>query len=238
MKCSKVRKRLVLFLDGELVSSDAEDVREHLGRCDGCRREAELLTDTLNLAVGRARERKLPPSPEDPVGMFWRKERQESQRKGTSRARDFASALSLRRVLGYGIATVLVVGLAGLVLREVVRNDKSQPVVSSSESEGGKTEPPPIPTRDGENELSQIEKRLAELEASVRRLNAVASTSGRLEGSDMQEIYAAIGLAAANNYKHVLKMNDLAMERYTRVASEFPDTSAGQAARELLLRPN
>jgi len=43
MKCEKVRRRLVAYLDGELGERQKRLIKEHLEVCDGCRKEVEIL---------------------------------------------------------------------------------------------------------------------------------------------------------------------------------------------------
>jgi hypothetical protein len=48
MSCARVRTRLSEWMDGDLPPAAAQEVREHVGGCDGCRRVADELR-----AVGR-----------------------------------------------------------------------------------------------------------------------------------------------------------------------------------------
>jgi len=52
MKCGKVRRKLVAYLDGELGERQKKLIKEHLEVCDGCRKEAEILIRTSCLLKG------------------------------------------------------------------------------------------------------------------------------------------------------------------------------------------
>jgi hypothetical protein len=49
MNCADVRSRLAALLYGHLPPAEADDVRRHLGRCDGCRREQAALVELRRL---------------------------------------------------------------------------------------------------------------------------------------------------------------------------------------------
>jgi len=49
MKCSKVRKLVSAYLDGELGEARAREVEAHLAACSDCRAEAEAVRRTLDL---------------------------------------------------------------------------------------------------------------------------------------------------------------------------------------------
>ena len=49
MNCSKIKKLLPVFLDGELEYKKEELVRQHLSTCSECSSEAKLIANTWNL---------------------------------------------------------------------------------------------------------------------------------------------------------------------------------------------
>jgi len=46
MKCKKVRRKLVAYIDGELEKKQELLVKRHLLKCAECRKEADLLSKT------------------------------------------------------------------------------------------------------------------------------------------------------------------------------------------------
>jgi hypothetical protein len=225
---------LVSFLDGELSSPESEDVRTHLESCEACRKEAELLRSTLAVAVDRCREKNPPAAPENFASLFWEEERARREKGQRAPVRHVFSSLRWAGAARYAVAAFLPAAIAGVVIFAVLRSQRSrsQGDVARSETRTGRAAaiPPPL---EGER-LADIERRLAELEASVRRIRIIASTGANFRGDEMREIYAAIGLAAAKNYGNVLEMPDEAARRYGEVASMFPETAAGREAEDIL----
>ncbi len=231
MKCKDVRKNMVAFLDGEIASPDAQGVRRHLEGCEACQEEAELLSRTLEAAVGRARGKQVPDPPENVGSLFWQKERQ--QRAKAHAAPPWRLFGSPRLAFAGRIAAITVVSAAlGVTTLSLLRKDRGSPQhkVALSETERG----PETGVSAPNDRLAQMEKRLEELEMSVRRLTVIASAQADFGPSEMREIYAAVGLAAANNYRDVLDMPDEAARRYGHVASLYPETTGGQEAERIL----
>ncbi|RLE07661.1 hypothetical protein DRZ78_02600 [Candidatus Aerophobetes bacterium] len=69
MKCKKIRKKLVAYLDGELEKKQRLLIEEHLLRCAECKKEVDLLSKTLYLLKDQQR---LKPS-EDFEANLWEK---------------------------------------------------------------------------------------------------------------------------------------------------------------------
>ncbi|MDP2895161.1 MAG: zf-HC2 domain-containing protein [bacterium] len=240
MKCGKVRENLVLFLDGELPAGQAERLREHLAVCQACRAEAELLASTLNLAVQRAHESTPPAVPQDFISRFWEKERRQhagasrETRRLVSRRTVWSSVRGIRA--RYAIAGVSAILVAAFAIVTLLRDgDVPEPRRSGKSREQLGLQQHTVTAVD---RFAEIEKQLAELEAAVQKLRAPARQTADFTGAEMKEIYAAIGLAAANNYRDVLNMNDVAAKKYAHVASTFPETTAGREAQEILSRLN
>ncbi len=236
MNCRKVRKNLVLFLDGELPSSEAEGVQSHLEGCEACREEAELLRSTLSIALERARQKQAPPSLDNFASLFWRKEREQRGKDGLLPVGRLFPSHRRVRVTRYGVASVVALAVIGITIFAVRQGDKrgtpSGTGRSAIEVRKGAVVPPAT------GNLANIEKQLQELEAAVGRLRVPATSGTSFTGSEMREVYAAIGLAAANNYRNVLDMGDVAAKKYAHVASLFPGTSAGQQAEKMLSHLN
>lgn len=240
MKCRKLRRKLVPFLDGELPAGRATCFREHLASCQTCRAEAELLGSTLDVAVHRAHETAPPAVPQDFMSRFWEMEQRQpaaasrEARRSVPRKGVWSSVRGIPR--RYTIAGVSATFIVAFAIVALLRDRDVQPgsrTAKPSERTGVQ-----LPTVTDADRLAEIEKRLAELEAAVRRVRSLGDTHVSYTGEEMREIYAAIGLAAANNYRNVLNMNDVAAKKYTHVASTFPETSAGQEATRILSRLN
>ena len=240
MKCRKVRKKLVPFLDGELPAEQAKPVREHLAVCQACGAEAELLASTLGLAVQRAHKSTPPAAPQDFISRFWEKERRQPAAASRETRRLVPRKPVWSPVRGirarYAIAGVLAMLVVAFAIVALLRDSDVPPgrrVAKPSEQTGLQQH-----TVTAVDRFAQIERQLAELETAVQKLRAPARQTADFTGAEMKEIYAAIGLAAANNYRDVLKMNDVAAKKYAHVASTFPETTAGREAQEILSRLN
>jgi hypothetical protein len=237
MKCRRVRKKLVVFVDGDLAPPDAEAVGRHLEGCERCRSEAEILCSTLDLAVQREDEKTVPPPPGDFVSQFWQREREEGA-GGRREARRLVPG-GIRQLFGaarYAMAAVSAILVVAFALVVLIQNGKrlSQRLSDDSRKETGPRQPPARPV----DRLAEIEKQLEELESAVRRVRSLSDTQISFSGEEMREIYAAIGLAAANSYRDILNMNDVAAKKYAYVASAFPETASGREAEEILSRLN
>lgn len=232
MNCRKVRKNLILFLDGELASPEAEGVQSHLEGCEACREEAELLRSTLGIALERARQKQAPRPPDNFGSLFWRRERERRGEDGVLPVRHPFPSHRRVRVTRYAVASVVAVAVIGTAILTLLQGDKRGAPGGTGRSAIEVTKGPVVPPATGS--LAHIEVQLQELEAAVGRLRVPATSGTSFTGSEMREVYAAIGLAAANNYRNVLDMGDVAARKYARVASLFPGTSAGQQAEKML----
>ncbi len=241
MKCRKVRRKLVSFLDGDLAASEAEAVRRHIEACKACQKEAELLNSTLSLALGSSCEKPAPHPPENFVSAFW--QRVEGERAAAVGEARQASAGRVRRPLvsvmtvRYAIAVVAaVVVVAAALFFAVLRRGETPHDKSLTGVREEVKQEKAAPSR--EDELARIEERLKELETAVRSLRMPEQNTAGFTAGEMREIYASITLAAANNYRDILNMNEEAAKRYAQVASLYPETSAGQEAQKILSRLN
>jgi len=103
MKCKKIRKKLVAYLDGELNEKQKLLIKRHLLECAECRREADLLSKTSCLLKS---ERRLVPFEEFEVNL-WRRIRSAEKRETVPHF--------LRRVayiiLPAAVAAALVIGV-------------------------------------------------------------------------------------------------------------------------------
>jgi len=227
MNCRKVRKNLLFFLDGELPSAQAESVRNHLEECDECRREAELLRSTLDLAIGRAGEKSPPPVPENCRSVFWERARAEGGEASLAFPRP--RAIRAAKYAAAALAAIVITAAALFLFHRAAEQQSGK--ASRGLRKEAKQKEVVSPTN---GPLAQIERRLEELEAATERLRFLTGSCVGFSADETREIYAAIGLAAANSYRDILKMSDLAAERYSRVASLFPETSAGKEAERIL----
>jgi anti-sigma factor RsiW len=55
MKCKRIRRKLVAYLDGELEEKQKLPIKEHLTKCRECKKEADLLETTLYLLKDQQR---------------------------------------------------------------------------------------------------------------------------------------------------------------------------------------
>ena len=236
MKCRKVKKNLVLFLDGELSSPEAEGVRNHLESCEACREEAQLLASTLDVALQRTREKAAPAPPENFCSLFWERVRERGAGARRFPAKHSFSWRFAIRGGRYALASALTMVAIGIAIFAVVQGDKrpSPGDMARSPTEAKVEQVVSL----ANDTLARIEGQLQELETATRRLRRVTDTSARFSGGEMQEIFAATRLAAAKNYRDVLEMPDEAARRYAQVALQFPETSAGREAEEILSRLN
>ena len=69
MKCSRVKKYLSVFLDGELDKKEQQEIEEHLKKCSGCKREHDLLTRSWEML---SEWKDIEPSPHFKA-RFWQK---------------------------------------------------------------------------------------------------------------------------------------------------------------------
>jgi len=234
VNCRKVKKNLVPFLDGELLPSEAEIVREHLRECEKCRTETELLRSSLDLAIQRTREKSPPPLPGDFASTFWERAGKESEEEAS--ARGFSASLLTLGSLRRAAASVVAIALVGLVVVVVLRGGKApSPRIPGGSPREASIQKPVVLVNE---QLAQIEEQLQQLEEAVRNLRVPSAFGANFSASDMREIYAAIALAAANNYRDILKMNDIAAQRYGELAHTYPETSAGREAKQILSRLN
>jgi len=67
MKCKRIRRKLVAYLDGELREKQELSIKEHLTKCRQCKKEADLLSKSFCLLKGQEH---LKPS-EDFLANLW-----------------------------------------------------------------------------------------------------------------------------------------------------------------------
>ncbi|MCK4618140.1 zf-HC2 domain-containing protein [Candidatus Aerophobetes bacterium] len=53
MKCKRLRRKLVAYLDGELREKQKHLIKKHLSQCAECRKEAHLLNESFCLLKGQ-----------------------------------------------------------------------------------------------------------------------------------------------------------------------------------------
>ena len=51
MKCKKVRKKLLIFLDGELPEKQKIEIRNHLNGCTDCLNQIDVLSKLLDISI-------------------------------------------------------------------------------------------------------------------------------------------------------------------------------------------
>jgi anti-sigma factor RsiW len=60
MECSRIKKRLSAYLDGEVSEDERITISEHLGQCDACQKELTSLSKVVDV-LGRIEEMEVPP---------------------------------------------------------------------------------------------------------------------------------------------------------------------------------
>ena len=103
MKCKKIRRKLVAYIDGELDKEQELLVKRHLLKCAKCKKEADLLNKTSYILKS---ERRLVPSEEFEANL-WRRIRFAEKRE--------TAPHFLRRVayliLPAAVAAALIIGV-------------------------------------------------------------------------------------------------------------------------------
>ena len=106
MKCAKVQRWLLLFVDGELPERRARRVAAHIQHCPACARQAELMRRVWQAAA--------PPAEVAPTAAIWYRVKARTvdavtQQRGWAEARPrWAPALATAGVVILGIATGLL----------------------------------------------------------------------------------------------------------------------------------
>ncbi len=57
MKCKRIRRKLVAYLDGEIEEKQKLSIKEHLKKCSECKKEADLLNKSFYLLKDQQRLR-------------------------------------------------------------------------------------------------------------------------------------------------------------------------------------
>ena len=57
MKCEKLHKKLIFFLDGDLPEKEAQEINSHLNECTDCDAFAEDMKKTLGIIQEENRRR-------------------------------------------------------------------------------------------------------------------------------------------------------------------------------------
>jgi anti-sigma factor RsiW len=115
MSCGKAKKRIPLFVGGELSEREAGRVRRHLETCPACRAEAAEI-ETARTAVRRMAEAG---SEADWTTAEWSRMIREITRQPEER-RTVRASLKLRPALAMALGVLVLVGLT-IVQRELNR---------------------------------------------------------------------------------------------------------------------
>jgi hypothetical protein len=107
--CADINQALGAWLDGELKTSDAENVRRHVANCVACAREQSRLVK-LDAALKTA----LTPAVEIAVQPFWRgiQERIDQKRPWTTMFGDWLRARWVAPSLAWAVPAAIVIILA------------------------------------------------------------------------------------------------------------------------------
>lgn len=110
MKCEKVKGKLTVFLDNELIGRERADVEKHLSLCTACAKEARLLSKATTLFTAH---KEIEPSKDFRVGV-WKIIEQETKR-------EFAFQDILRPLLRFPVpATIAAILVIGLIFGNII----------------------------------------------------------------------------------------------------------------------
>ena len=115
MNCSRVRKFLPLYAGADLSARKTRRLEKHLERCADCGRELEELKAALAGIRAVAGRETLDWQEADWKGLM---ARGKSEKPGARRTMSLAGVPS--KAWAYGLAIILVVGIAALILRSVL----------------------------------------------------------------------------------------------------------------------
>jgi hypothetical protein len=115
MNCSRVRKFLPLYAGADLSARKTRRLEKHLERCADCGRELEELKAALAGIRAVAGRETLDWQEADWKGLM---ARVKSEKPGPRRTMSLAGVPS--KAWAYGLAIILVVGIAALILRSVL----------------------------------------------------------------------------------------------------------------------
>ena len=114
MKCKRLRRKLVAYLDGELREKQKHLIKKHLSQCAECRKEAHLLNESLCLLKGQDY---LKPS-EDFLANLWERIHSSGERKLLPQA---IFGRLVHAALPAAVAAVLIIGvLVGSSVEKII----------------------------------------------------------------------------------------------------------------------
>jgi predicted anti-sigma-YlaC factor YlaD len=160
MNCADVRRRLPALLYGDLPPGEADEVRQHLGRCDYCRKEHATLAQVRRL---------LGALPAPAVTVDLPRLYREAAEQQARRLRRW------RRVACASLAAAAAVVLAMLLSRAELRLDANQ-VVLRWGAAAAAPEPPPPPRPEPQVVVVAQSPSTAEIEQELRLLNEAVQT--------------------------------------------------------------
>jgi predicted anti-sigma-YlaC factor YlaD len=160
MNCADVRRRLPALLYGDLPAGEADEVRQHLGRCDHCRNEHASLTRVRRLLD-------VAPAPAAAVDLprLYREAAEQQARR----------LRRWRRVACASLAAAAA-GVLALLSRAELRLDANQVVLRWGASATAPEPPPPAPRQEPPVVVVAQSTSTAEIEQELRLLNEAVQT--------------------------------------------------------------
>jgi len=117
MKCKRLRRKLVAYLDGELREKQKLLIKKHLSQCAECRKEADLLNESFCLLKGQEH---LKPS-EDFLANLWERIYSTEEKQLLPQA-IFGRLVHL--VLPAAVAAALIIGvLVGSSVEKIIPSE-------------------------------------------------------------------------------------------------------------------
>jgi predicted anti-sigma-YlaC factor YlaD len=120
MKCAKAKKKISVYLDGELKEDEKQELLTHLEICDDCRKEKEMLSSLLTTF-------EVPKEIEPPPYLFL-KVKQEIEKQETKKFLFFPSLRWFRPItVGLGLIVMFFLSsLTGNYLGKMILSAKTQ----------------------------------------------------------------------------------------------------------------
>jgi hypothetical protein len=185
VNCEKAKKNIPLFAGGELPERKARNLRKHLEECEACRKELTEYKAALAILKDTAHEEE-----RDWEESEW----QNLMKKVTTeiiRRRPLPFLLSPRMAWGYGLLLLLIMGLAALFFRSILRKP-SAPLLAKeialTQVKPSRTFKPEETTMSGQVKDSPFPVRTRRLESSPGEVIIASSRSPAKPAQDQLSV--------------------------------------------------
>jgi predicted anti-sigma-YlaC factor YlaD len=122
MKCTKAKKKISVYLDGELKEDEKQELLNHLEICDACRKEKEMLSSLLTTI-------EVPKEIEAPPYLFLKVKQKIEHLKHISPLPQAAPPLRWLRPITVGLGLIVMFFLSSLTgnyLGKIILSAKTQ----------------------------------------------------------------------------------------------------------------